>query len=98
MIIDLQIKETKLVSGARFLPGLTSRLNDWVGKPLESLGKAIKKPFSDLHGSVHHDKNGWSYDGGGKIANVAEPDTTVYPTEYARRMHNPHMIAENVWR
>jgi hypothetical protein len=42
MIKNLQHNEIKLVAGGRFLPGLTSRLNKFVGKPLEKVGQFLK--------------------------------------------------------
>ena len=79
MIIELQSKETNLVSGGRFLPGLTKRLNNWVGKPLEAVGKAIKKPFTDVHVNVNHDKDGWNYGGGAKVVGNVEVPNVVAP-------------------
>jgi hypothetical protein len=43
MIKRLQCSEVALISGGRFLPGLTSRLNSFIGKPLESVAKEIKR-------------------------------------------------------
>ena len=39
MIKNLQFNEVATVVGGSFCPGLMRRLNNWVGKPLEKVGR-----------------------------------------------------------
>lgn len=48
MIKDLQFEEVSIVSGGRFLPGLTRRLNNFIGKPLEKVGREVKRVLNQV--------------------------------------------------